>query len=68
MAVIGKNAFKGCKKLKTVIVKNKSKLKKVGTGAFKKTAKNISIKLPKDLKKNKNLKKQIQRAGIKKIK
>ena len=68
VAVIGKNAFKGCKKLKTVIVKNKSKLKKVGTGAFKKTAKNISIKLPKDLKKNKNLKKQIQRAGIKKIK
>ena len=65
---IGANAFKGCNKLKTVNVKNKSKLKKVGSGAFKKTAKNISIKLPKNLKKNKNLKKQIQRAGIKKIK
>ncbi len=66
--VIGKNAFKGCKKLKTVTVKNNSKLKSVGSGAFKKTAKNISIKLPKNLKKNKNLKKQIQKAGIKKIK
>lgn len=65
---IGKNAFKGCKKLNTVTVKNKSKLKKVGSGAFKKTAKGISIKLPKTLKKNKNLKKLIQKAGIKKIK
>lgn len=66
--VIGKNAFNGCKKLKTVTVKNNSKLKSVGSGAFKKTAKNISIKLPKNLKKNKKLKKQIQKAGIKKIK
>lgn len=65
---IGKNAFKGCNKLNTVTVKNKSKLKKIAPGAFKKTAKGISIKLPKTLKKNKNLKKQIQKAGIKKIK
>ncbi len=66
--VIGKNAFKNCKKLKTVIVQNKSKLKKVNAGAFKQTAKGISIKLPKNLKKNKNLKKKIRSAGIKKIK
>ena len=65
---IGKNAFKGCKKLKTVIVKNQSKLRKVGSGAFKKTAKQIQIKLPKNLKNNKKLKKQIQKAGIQKIK
>lgn len=61
---VGKNAFKGCKKLKTVTVKSKSRLKKVGSGAFKKTAKGISIRLPKNLKKNKDLKKQIQKAGI----
>ncbi len=66
--IIGKNAFKGCKKLKTVIVKNKSRLQKVGTGAFKKTTGNISMKLPKTLKKNKNLKKQLQKAGVRKIK
>lgn len=66
---IGKNAFKGCKKLKTVAVKNKSALKKVGSGAFRKTAKGIAVKLPKSLKKAKsykNLKKQIRKAGISK--
>lgn len=64
--VIGKNAFKGCKKLTTVKVKNKSKLTKVGKGAFKSTSKKIRIQLPKNLKKNKRVKNQIKRAGIKK--
>lgn len=65
---IGGNAFKGCKKLKTVTVKGKSKLMKVGSGAFKKTSSKIQIKLPKNLKNHKKLKKQIKKAGISKIK
>lgn len=66
VTTIGKNAFNGCKKLATVTIKNKSKLKKVGTGAFKGTSKKIKVKLPKTLKKNKKLKNQIKKAGIKK--
>ncbi len=66
VAKIGKDAFKGCKKLTNVIVQNKSKLKSVGGGAFKKTSAKIKIKLPKTLKKNKKLKAQIKKAGIKK--
>ena len=52
---IGKKAFYNCKKLKSVTVKNKAKLNKVGSKAFQKTAKKISIKLPKNLKKNKKI-------------
>ena len=63
---IGKNAFKGCKKLTKVTISGKSKLAKVGAGAFKGTSKKISVKLPKNLKKNKSIKKQIKTAGIKK--
>ncbi len=63
---IGKKAFYNCKKLSKVTVKNKSKLSKVGGSAFKKTAKSIKIKLPKNLKKNSKLKKQLKKAGIKK--
>lgn len=66
VTAIGKNAFMGCKKLANVIVQNNAKLNKVGGGAFKKTSSKIKIKLPKNLKKNKNLKKQLKRAGIKK--
>lgn len=63
---IGKKAFYNCKKLSKVTVKNNSKLSKVGGSAFKKTAKNIKIKLPKNLKKNKKVKKQLKKAGLKK--
>lgn len=66
VTTIGKNAFQGCKKLATVTIKNKSKLKKVGSGAFKGTSKKIKVKLPTNLKKNKKLKTQIKKAGIKK--
>ncbi len=70
--VIGKNAFKGCKKLDSVIVKNKSRLKTVGKGAFKQTSSKIKISLPKNLRKNnkqnRKLKSQLKAAGIKKIK
>lgn len=45
---IGANAFNGCKKLKTITVKT-TKLtdKKVGKNAFKSTAKNATMKVPK---------------------
>lgn len=65
ITTIEKNAFMGCKKLANVVVKNKSKLKSVGKGAFKKTSSKIKIKLPKNLKNNKKLKKQLKKAGIK---
>jgi len=45
-------------------VKNKSKLNKVGSGAFKKTSKKISISLPRTLKKKSGLIRQIKNAGI----
>lgn len=63
---IGKKAFYNSKKLVKVIVKGKSRLSKVQSGAFKKTSSKISIKLPKDLKKKSKLIKQIRQAGIKK--
>ncbi len=65
VATIGKNAFNGCKKLATVTIKNKSKLKKVGAGAFKGASKKIKVKLPSNLKKNKSVKNQLKKAGIK---
>ena len=43
---IGKNAFKGCKNLKSVQIKGKN-LKKVGKGAFKGIHKKAVIKVPK---------------------
>ena len=66
VTTIGKKAFYNCKKLSKVQVKNKSKLKKVGGSAFKKTSNKITIKLPKNLKKNAKVKKQLKKAGIKK--
>ena len=45
---IGKNAFKGCKNLKNVIVKTKKlTAKKVGANAFKNTNKNAKFTVPK---------------------
>lgn len=61
------NAFFNCKKLTKVNVGKK--LNKVHKKAFKKCqTKKISVKLPKNLKKNKKLKKQFTKAGIKKNK
>lgn len=63
--IIGTHAFQGCRKLANVVLKKNAKLRKVGSGAFQKTAKKIKVKLPKNLKKNKKLKRQLKKAGIK---
>ena len=47
---IGKNAFMGCSKLKSITIKSK-KLKKVGAGTFKGIHKKASISVPKIKKK-----------------
>jgi hypothetical protein len=44
---VGKEAFKGCTKLKKVTVKS-TRLKKVGKGALKDVDKNVVIKVPKE--------------------
>ena len=67
VTTIEANAFFNCKKLTKVNVGKK--LSKVNKNAFKKcTAKKITVKLPKNLKKNKKLKNQLTKAGIKKNK
>ena len=44
---IGKNAFKGCKNLKNIIIKTKKlTASKVGAGAFKNIKKNATFKVP----------------------
>ena len=43
---VGKNAFKGCIKLKTITIKSKD-IKKIGTGAFAGINKKAVIKVPK---------------------
>ena len=59
---IGKNAFYGCKKLKTIQIKTtKLKSKKVGKNAFKGIYKNAKIKVPS--KKLKAYKKILKSAG-----
>ena len=61
------NAFYNCKRLNKINVGKK--LNKVNKKAFKKcSTKKISVKLPKNLKKNKKLKNQLIKAGIKKSK
>ncbi len=61
------NAFYNCKRLNKINVGKK--LNKVNKKAFKKcSTKKISVKLPKNLKKNKKLKNQLVKAGIKKSK
>ena len=61
---IGKEAFYGCKKLKTVNVKTKSLGKKsIGKNAFKGIHKKAVVKVPK--KQLKNYKKYFKKAGIK---
>ena len=58
---IGKNAFYGCKKLKTVTFKGKV-VKKIGKNAFKKIAKKATFKTPKGKKIKAKYKKMIKKA------
>ncbi|MCI8786852.1 MAG: leucine-rich repeat protein [Eubacterium sp.] len=62
---IGKNAFNGCKILKTVTFKGTA-VKSIGSKAFKGTAKKITVKVPKKLKKNKKFKQKLTKAGMSK--
>lgn len=62
MTAIGKNAFKGCKNLKKIIVKSK-KLKKIGKNAFQNVKKAAYVKVPKG--KAKSYQKMLQKAGLK---
>ena len=59
---IGKNAFKGCKILKNIVVKSK-KLKKIGKNAFQNVKKAVYVKVPKG--KAKSYQKMLQKAGLK---
>lgn len=60
---IGKSAFEGCKKLKTVSVKA-TKIKSVGKNAWKNTGKKVVVKTAKN--KVKTYKKAFKKAGISK--
>ena len=62
---IGKDAFKNCGKLKTMVIKS-TKITKVGKDAFKGTAKNLVIKVP--AKKVSAYKKLFKNKGNKNIK
>lgn len=61
---IGAKAFLGCKVLKNVKFKG-STLPKIGKSAFKNTKSMIKVKAPKKLKKNKNFKQKLTKAGMK---
>lgn len=64
--IIGKQAFKSCKKLKTVKITGKA-LKTVKSGAFKNTAKSVKVKWPKALSKKQRsrLTKMLKKQGLK---
>ena len=65
---IEKNAFSGCKKLKTITLKGAA-LKTVKSGAFKKTAKNLTVKASKVKKaQRKKLQTIMRKGGNKKLK
>lgn len=60
-------SFNGCKKLKTITFKGK-KVPAFKSGAFKGTASKVKVKLAKMSKKNKDkVKKQLKKAGVKKV-
>ncbi len=67
ITTIQKNAFKGCKKLKKVILKG-TKLKTIQKGAFAKTSSKMSVKVPKGLKGKKGgkLLNKLKKAGMNK--
>ena len=58
---IGKGAFAGCKKLKTVNIKS-TKLKTIGSKAFKTIKIGAKFKCPKE--KLKNYKKLLKKSGL----
>ena len=60
--VIGKNAFRGCKKLKTIKIRSKV-LKSVGSGAFAKLKKTVVVRVPKA--KLKTYHSKLRKAGLK---
>ena len=65
MVSIGKNAFKGCKKLKTITIKSGKLTKKsIRKGAFKGISSKTVIKVPK--KKLKAYKKLFRQKGLSK--
>lgn len=67
VVMIDKNAFSGCKKLKTITLKSEA-LKTVKSGAFKNTAKNLTVKAGKIKKaQKKKLQKVMRRGGNKKL-
>ena len=65
MTKIGAKAFYGCKKLKNLTIKSsKLSAKKIGSKAFSKTPKNVTIKVPK--KKFKTYKSMLIKKGVNK--
>ena len=62
---IGKNAFAGDKKLKSITIKS-TKVKSIGKGAFKNINKKATIYVPKSLSKKQltKYKKMIKNAGV----
>ena len=60
---IGKNAFYGCKKLKTITIKS-SKVKTIGKNAFKSINKKATITLKGTKKANKALKKKLKKSSV----
>ena len=63
VTTIGKNAFKGCKKLKSITI-NTLTLNKIGANAFKDIKSNAKITMPKKISKKtlKKYKKMIKKA------
>ena len=66
LELIGERAFKGCKNLKTVIIKNASKLDFILADAFKGAAKKITFKIHGSKKDFNAIKNSLQMAGVKK--
>ena len=63
--MIKSEAFYGCKKLKKITIKTtKLKNSKVGSKAFKKTPKNVQVKVPKT--KNNSYKEMLIKKGLSK--
>ena len=62
VTMIGKNAFKNCKKLKTLTIKSTS-IKSIKKSAFSGCKKTVNVKLPKS--KAKVYRKMLKKAGLK---
>lgn len=66
VALIGPEAFAGCKKLKTVVIKDAAYLQYVEQNAFRKSAKKITFKLHGSRAACENLQQLLQNAGVRK--